>query len=296
MNKKEWYTLIVGALALPVLIDQLTKWIALLLLSESIPTSELIGFGIYKEALILSGQFNISQYVKIVSSFGFSMLFLLLFFVLNLMLVQRVIGFRVGIAVFVAGMIGESIDMIFYGASQNWVKLFNAYVNLTDLYILLGVVLTVFFCIKDRAILFRKNNLRKKMLVEKDQTIFCFYILFSYLLFIGAVFIFFLSFIKIIFNGFLEVSPDLQSQLIKVFFVLFSILCMCFLLITCAFSLYISNKIYGPVYAFKKYMRDVFILGLPVRPFKLRAGDHFNDIPELVEQLQSKYIYKEKKE
>ena len=203
-------------------------------------------------------------------------------------------GFRVGIAFFIAGMLGDSIDMIFRGASQNWIKLFNAYVNLTDVYILIGIVLTVFFCIRDRSILFRKHNLRKKMLVEKDQTIFCFHILFSYLLFIGASFIFFLSFIKVIFNHFVQISPDLQSQLIRVFFVLFSILSICFLLIMVAFSLYLSNKIYGPVYAFKKYIRDVFLSGLPVRPFKLREGDHFSDIPDLVDQLQSKYIKEEK--
>ena len=80
MNKKEWYTLIIGVLILPILFDQFTKWIALSLLSDSAVTLGPIGFGIYKDALIISGQLNIAQYVKIISSFGFSIFFLFFIF------------------------------------------------------------------------------------------------------------------------------------------------------------------------------------------------------------------------
>ena len=295
MNKKDWYLLVIGGLVLPILFDQLTKWIAVSLLGDSTITLGFIGFKIYTEALVISNKLNIAQYVKIISSFGFSIFFLFLFFVLNLMLTKKIIGFRVGIAIFVAGMLSDTVDMVFHGASQDWITLIGTHFNLSDLYLLIGSFLVLFFCIKDRAFIFRKNELRKTILIEKDQTVFLFNMLFTYILFIGAVFVFFLSFIKIIFNHFVPIEQDTETLLIRVFLILFLILSICFLLITLAFLLYMSNKIYGPVYAFKKYIRDVFIQGLPVRPFKTRTGDHFTDLPELIGELRSKYIKEEKK-
>ncbi|MDE0518325.1 MAG: signal peptidase II [Bdellovibrionales bacterium] len=295
MQKKDWYLLVIGFLVLPVLLDQFTKWIALSLLGSNTVALGPISFEVYRHSLVMSNQLNIAQYVKIISSFGFSIFFLFLFFVLNLMLTKKVMGFRIGMTVFVAGMLSDTVDMIFHGATQDWVTLFSAHLNLSDLYILIGIVLLLFFCIKDHSLLFRKKEFRKTILIEKDQTVFLLNMLFCYFLFIGAIFVFFLSFIKIIFNHFVPISPDTETLLIRVFFILFSILSICFLLIMVAFLLYISNQIYGPVYAFKKYIRDVFLFGLPVRPFRTRKGDHFSDLPELVDELRSKYIKEEKK-
>ncbi|MDE0118605.1 MAG: signal peptidase II [Bdellovibrionales bacterium] len=290
MQKKDWYLLIICFLILPVLFDQFTKWIVLFLLGDNTVALGPIVLEVYKESLIISNQLNLAQYVKIISSFGFSILFLFLFFVLNLMLTKKIMGFRISITVFVAGMLSDTVDMIFHGASQDWVTLFGAHLNLSDLYLLIGVILVLFFSIKDHALIFRKNELRKTILIEKDQIVFLLNMLFGYVLFIGAVFVFFLSFIKIIFNHFVPISPDTQVLLIRVFFILFSILSICFLLIMVAFLLYISNKIYGPIYAFKKHIRDVFLFRSSVRPFSTRKGDHFSDLSELVDELQSKYI------
>ena len=293
MKKKNWY-IATGALITLIVVDQLTKWIAVLLLSSKDFMSAPIGFLLYKEPLVLSNTLNIFQYIKTISSFGFSIFFLFLFFVLNLVLTHRLMGFRISFAFFTAGILGESVDIIFRGSTLEWIVFFNYNISLAQIYILIGTVFILFFCIKDRAILFHKNNLRSKMFVEKDQSIFCCQILFCYILFIGAYYMFFLSFMNIIFSQFVQTSESLQGQLMSTFFILFSILSICFLLIMTMFSVYLSNKIYGPVYAFKKYLKDIFMNEMPTRPFKTRKGDHFDDIPDLINELQSKYIKKEK--
>ena len=291
MNKKDW-CMVTGMLILPVLLDQMLKQLFARLPNGSEMMLGPVGVAINQEQAALSSSFNIAEYITVVSSFSFSIFFLFLFFVLNTALPHKVMGFRLSCAFFTAGLLGDGVDTLFRGGGFNWIKLFGLSMNLTDIYIVVGTVLTVFFCIKNRALLFRKNNVRKKMFIEKDQYRFCFYTLFCWLFLNCALYIFFYSFIKIIFKHFVTVAPVLQSQIMSVFSLLFCILSLCFLLIMSAFSIYLSNKIYGPVYAFKKYIKDIFLNGEADRPFHLREGDHFKDLPDLISKMRAKYLEK----
>ena len=293
MNKKDWY-MVTGMLIVPVLLDQLLKQLFARLPAGWEAMLGPVGLSVNQETMALSNQFNIAEYITVVSSFSFSLFFLFLFFVLNTVLTHKIMGFRLSCALFTAGMLGDGLDTAFRGGAFNWIQCFGLNINLTDIYIVVGSLLTLFFCIKNRALLFRKDNVRKKMFIEKDQYRFCFYMLFCWLLLNCALYIFFFSFIKIIFNHFVTVSPILQNQIMSIFSLLFCILSLCFLLIMSAFSIYLSNKIYGPVYAFKKYIKDVFLSGEAERPFKLRHGDHFKDLPDLVSKMQAKYLEKGK--
>ena len=295
MNKKDWYK-VGGMLVLPIAADQFFKWLFALWLGGKEMMLGPIGLSIKQKTLNLAGQFNITEYIAVVSSFGFCVFFLFLFFVLNAVITQKALGLRLSAALFTAGMLSDAGDVLFRGGVVNWIKLMGLQINFSDIYIFAGALLTLFFCIKDRAVLFRKHNLRKKMFVEKDQYIFCFYTLAFWLFLNSAFYIFFFSFIKIIFNHFVTASPILQSQIVSIFSVLFFILSACFLLIMIAFAVYLSNKIYGPVYAFKKYIKDIFLNGHDQRPFKLRKGDHFKDLPDLIQSLRSKYLEKEEKD
>ena len=87
----------------------------------------------------------------------------------------------------------------------------------------------------------------------------------------------------------MQVPEDTQNHLLLVGLLFFALLAVCFLVIIFGFVVYISNKIYGPVYAFKKYVKEVFVSGEPDRPFNLRKGDHFNDLQDLAGQLKDKY-------
>ena len=293
MKKKDWY-IVVGIFVLSVLLDQISKWIVVLFLSEGSVMLGPFGFMVSKSASLLLSQTEIFHYVKIISSFGFSVLILLLLFVLNLMLISRLIGLRIGMAVFAAGMMGESIDGLYRGAIIDWIVIFNSHLNLTDIYIIIGCLMTVFFCVKDRSIIFRKFNIRKKLLVEKDQYLFCGYIMCTYFLFTFAYCMFFLTFMQIFLNNSVKLKPVLHGDITTVFLVLFSILSFCFLIIIGLFVIYLSNKVYGPVYAFKKFIKDILLSEKPVRTFKLRTGDHFNNLCDLAHELQSKYRKKKK--
>ena len=288
MRKKDWY-ITIGALVGFIAVDQLFKWIATAVLGGKSYALGFVGFMVNQSSVAITGDFNLSQYIVIISSFGFSVLFLGLFFLLNFILTHRLLGFKIGMALFVAGMLGESMDFTFRGGVLDWFSLFDVNMNLTDLYVIFGILLTLFFGFKDRALLFRKDNMRKTMFTEKAQYVFCSHILCSHLLFTGAFFIFFLSFLQIIFNNFVRLDPIVKGNLITVFYILFTILSLCFLLIALAFMVYISNKVYGPVYAFRKYIKEVVMEGGEDRPFKLRKGDYFSDLIGLAEELKNRY-------
>ena len=233
--------------------------------------------------------FDFTEYKKILTSSIFSGFFLFLFFVLNLILVQKLLGLRLSLALFTVGILSDSLDSILYGSTLDWMVIYGRQFNLADLYIFAGMVSMIYFCIRDRSILFKRNNLRKKMFIEKDQYIFCFHILFSYLVFIIGMGLFFLIFIKMMLSHFMQVPQGTQQHLLVVALLFFSLLSVCFLVIIFGFIVYTSNKIYGPVYAFKKYIKEVFLSGEAERPFNLRKGDHFNDLQDLAGQLKDKY-------
>ena len=253
-----------------------------------------IGFSLERVPFTIGNPMDISQYILSISSFGFCIIFIFLFFVLNIVLTDRLMNIRLSMALFTAGMLGSGIDMIFKENIFNYIVLFNVHMNLQDIYIVLGSLLTLIYAIQNRSILFRKNNLRRILFVERDQYIFCFHILIGYLLCICAFYTFFFSFMKIVFSYFTDISSMQEGQIMTIFSVLYFVLSLSFFLIMIAFAAFLSNKIYGPVYAFKKHIRDVFLNKQNNRPFKLREGDHFKDMQDLITQLKSEYLKEQK--
>ena len=293
MNKKIWYILI-GTLIGCLILDQLSKGIVMAFLKAGE-----VGLGplhLKVSMLSLSGAFNMGQYLQLISAFGFSIFFLFLFFVLNWIWAEKQMGIRIGSAFFTAGIMGDGTDILIFKNIVDWINVFNRSFNLTDLYVLVGVFLILFFYIKNRKIFFSSEGktLRRQLIIEKDQYSFCFYFLFPYLVFTVALFTFFFSFLKIIFHKFIPTEVGMQSELTMVFSILFLMLSLCFLLILFAFTLYLSNKLYGPIYAFKKYIRELLKKGRVERPFKVRKGDYFTDLPDLAEELKSQLSKKKK--
>jgi len=289
MNKKDW-KIVIGALIGAFLVDLLSKVAALAALGNNSYNLGPVGLSVRKGTHFLLTQLHIFEYVTTMASFGFSSFFLFLFFVLNLVIVKKLLDFRIAIALFTAGMLGGSADMVFQGSTISWIVFFGRHISLADLYIVVGTVLTLYYSIKYRSIIFHKNNMRSKIFIERDQYIFCFYVLCSYLIFIGAYCLFSLIFIKMI-VGLMAGGQytNLESKMEKVFLTLYFILSFAFFIVMTMFTVYVSNKVYGPVYAFKKYIRDVLLLNGNVRSFRLRKGDHFEDLSDLADQLIDKY-------
>ena len=284
MKKKDW-GIILGIFALCIIFDQLSKWAASIALTDGRLMMGPIGFMVSKSSLLILKQI-------IASVFG--VFFLLIFFILNLIIVEKLFVLRIGLTFLAAGFLGKSIDGFLWGYILDWMVVFNTHFNLSDIFLLTGSILFILSCIKDFPVIFHKNNIRKKMLVEKDQYLFLSYMLLTYFLFVCAFYTFFISFIKIVLGPILESDLNMQSNVFSSFSALFAILAFYFMLMICFFLVYLSNKIYGPVYAFKKYIKNVILSDASASyPLRLRKGDHFTDLPGLAKDLLSQYKGKE---
>ena len=285
MSKKDWL-IVVGVVVVPLIFDGFSRWFFSVALKNSDFMLGPVGL-VFLEGVHLS---NIVGYKKIIFSAVLSSISLITFCVINLILVQRLLGFRVGLALVTSGLIGETVGFFWGNNVTGWLVFFKIYLNLMDIYLIIGAFITIFFCIKYRSTIFHKNNLRVKIFTDPGQYVFCFYVLFTYFIFTisaGMLFILFLKLYSLQTNTSMFLS---HSNTIGYFLVLFFLLFSCFFFIMCLAMVYFSNKIYGPVYAFKKYVRNVILAESPEdKPFNLRKGDHFRDLVNLARELKDKY-------
>ena len=287
MNKKDW-SILTGILILLCVCDQLSKWLALKILSGKTAILWSVGFATHQQHL-LSEDVNIIQHMAAIPSAIFGILILFLFFVLNLIWTDKLFKLRISMAVLTAGFLCDSMDKIFSKGTIDWIVIFNNYISLNDIYILIGSIFTIFFFIKNYSTIFYKNTIRKKMIIEKDQYTFCAYILLSFLIFMIGFGMFFITAFKIVSGHVEAISSNNQASLMFIFSLSFIMLSICFLLIISIFTVYLSNKIYGPIYAIKKYIKEVLLSEDNNRPLNLRKDDHFSELSDLINQLGTKY-------
>ena len=285
MSKKDWL-IVVGVIVVSLLFDVLSRWFFSIALKNNDFMLGPIGL-VFLEGVHLS---NVIGYKKIIFSVILSSISLIIFCTMNLMLVQRLLGFRVGLALITSGLMVETVSFFWGNKVTAWLVFFKIYLNLVDIYLIIGALITIFFCIKCRSTIFHKNNLRTKIFTDPGQYVFCFFVLFTYFIFTisaGMFFILFLKLYSLQTNTSIFVS---ENNTIGYFLVLFFLLFSCFFFVMLLAMVYFSNKIYGPVYAFKKYVRNVILAESPEdRPFNLRKGDHFRDLVNLAKELKGKY-------
>ena len=220
----------------------------------------------------------------------FSSIMVLAYFLTNSFFTAPITGFRIGMTILVSGFITDVVSVIRGLTTQKWLHVADWSLSISQLYIILGCLVTLFFCIYHSNIVFKKNRFRKKLIIEKDQFKFCFNILASFFLFAVSIGVFFFISIKMLFAYLVENVPESIKQNVPItMLLLYIITACCFFIFVSIFTIYLSNKVYGPVFAFKKYLKEVFITGDPVRNFHLREGDHFDDFPTIIKQMNDKY-------
>ena len=285
MSKKDWL-IVIGVIAGAILFDGFSRWFFSVALNNNDFMLGSVGLT-FLEKPRLSG---VEEYKKIIFSIALNSVNLLLFFVINLVLIQRLMGFRVGLSLLTAGLIGEIISFFWGGKVTGWLVFSKIYLNLMDIYLIIGGFITVFFFIKYRSVALHRSNLRVTIFTDPGQYVFCFYVLFTYFIFSLSSGLLFIVFLKVYS---LQTNTSLffnNTNTVGYFVMLLFLLFSCFFFIMLLSIAYFSNKIYGPVYAFKKYVREVILAESPEdRPFNLRKGDHFRDLINLATELKDKY-------
>ena len=157
------------------------------------------------------------------------------------------------------------------------------YFNLADAFQTCGWIFFIQQVIHLRADILKRNERRKRWFVlNKFQ--------YQFLGFFTLVFVlmtvFFLLLIKQVLFLFGVLDNSLIKEISSTFFI-GTLFALGFLYFSIGlFFAYFSNKVYGPIYAFEKYMKELIAGKSDSRDFRLRQGDHFKSLEVLARDIK----------
>ena len=234
--------------------------------------------------------FNLQQisnfFIHSVLTAGILTLCIFIYLVLIMYMPEKLNKMLWGLTFISAGIISNLMDKIRYGFVFDFISfqfsyLKNIYFNFADVIQLIGWFIVIIFGVKYRKFIFRKHELRNTLIVFKDQ-----YYLISFVSWITicVCIIFFLfnyQYINLISEQ--SARPDTVD-----FFLYYGLVVSLVIIVPITITtVYLSNKIYGPVYAFERHMRAV-MRGEKIPPLKLRDKDHMKHLEKLSRELEDK--------
>ena len=271
-------------------IDQFSKYLSLHLPS-TISNFQILGLSLsepVKNYNLIFG-FDFGMNPLLILSYLTALFCLFLFcYILSFIFIPKTFWIlQIGISALFAGFTGNfiskallsyNIDFIKYSPSQK----ISLYFNLSDIFQTLAFIIIFLQIAILRKALWRAQERRNQFLVIKNYQIqFISYCVLAFICF--AIFFFILNYQLLSFvssTGFSDIDKTSKAFLT---YSLFSLLFFC-LFMTLFFS-YLSHKIYGPIYAFEKYIRSL-LKGEKVKDLKLRKNDQLKHLENLARDIR----------
>ena len=163
--------------------------------------------------------------------------------------------------------------------------IFYLYFNFADIVQVAGWILIICGIIKYRLNIKKFLEKRKTLIIlKKEQWHFLTYILWTAFCF--GLFFFIIN--SQFFIQYTETTEDLRQQFLFFVFKYFAVVMALFLLPVFAAFVYLSNKIYGPIYAFERYVRALINKENP-EDLKLRQKDHLKRLEVLAKEIKEHF-------
>jgi signal peptidase II len=284
MEKKNWISLVVLFLVL-IFIDQYSK-----ILSLGVPNYQRWGLLNFNQQLndgVFLGFFReLSPLIRTVAISALGMLVCFIYVCLQYFLEGRLLLFRHGVNLFFSGIFGNLIDRVLRGHIIDFIAFGSgnyksAVFNFADFFLWIGVIIIIYVIVFDSKNLFPENSKRKRYIVNKTfQYKMTFTILIFCLFFCIMNFVISYTFFNFAID---DQLADKISPLLKGYLMVFGIFSFLFLSFIFYIGIVVTNRIAGPVYAFKRFLNE-FIAG-ERRPLKLRKGDEFKELEQLSEVI-----------
>lgn len=297
INIKHWI-LILSVLLLPIIADQTFKSQTSSIKDRPVVVLQSIGlFSSFSRAhnqKLLSHPVirNTRSFVHIT----FGLFIILIFIALNLIFIYKHLLVRCLLALSVGSLLSRSLDHIFYGEYMDNVAIvmnhsivsFNSAVVLFILSVACFLLILTF----KRKLIFKTVNIRSHFLIPKNpnQRQFLFYVMIAY----GCVFISVFFIVSLYFYlAILHSLPDEVLTLVnrEVFTLGLSAYLSIFIFIY-MISVFLSNRIYGPVHGFQNHMKKLFESGDKAPVFKIRKKDQFRELESIAEYIRTRILKK----
>lgn len=240
--------------------------------------------------LAFGWDFNLNNLFVIVTLTALLCLFIF-YYVFSFIFINKVFSYlQTGITFLAAGLISNLSNKLFNAYVIDFIKWslspnIHFYFNLSDVFQTLGWCLIAFQLFFFKKHKWQGREKRGRLLILKNYQL-------QFIAYIAVTF-FFLSFFFVMttYQWFQLISFEGLSNVKQMSYSFFkyslsTLLFLC-LLIT-SFFFYLSNKIYGPLYAFEKYIYSL-IKGENPKDLKLRKGDQLKTLEDLAKDIKSAF-------
>lgn len=280
----------VGLTLFLIVFDQVIKKV---ISGSSLPSFGFLGFSLRSEVknynFIFGLDFNFNEWIIriLLTAILFLILFYYLVFIFSVF--KKFRHLCTGLSFVFAGFSSNLFDRLsnFYVIDYikwSWIKSWPIYFNLADIFQTIGWIIVIYQVYLFRNQIWKPDEKRRTFVaIKKFQYQFLTY--FSLIFFLVSGFFILLSY------QFLTAVGNSTFQEFKSFnasFLVFCFFTFVFLYFAVGvFFLYVSNKIYGPIFAFERYIRGLLNKENVEEEFKLRKKDQFKNLEQLAKDIKN---------
>ena len=218
----------------------------------------------------------------------------LIYMAIQHLLPNNIKSLRFGMTVLLGGIIGNVTDRIIRGSVVDFMIIGNMELhtpafNVADVVQWVGYGMIVYALIRYGHEFWPEDDTRKRIWVNpKFQLKYVLTLLvigFGFTLISG---VFFFTYLKVVIDELVIGSaPVIERKYLLPFLITFAVITIGFLLGLLIVGRMLSHRVAGPIYAFEKFLED--LLKGKNRKLKLRAGDEFQHLEELADELQEHF-------
>ena len=215
------------------------------------------------------------------------LLFLFYYVVFLIFTPKKFYYFQIGLSLLFAGFFSNMLNKLTVFYTLDFIRWspFNLYFNLADIFQTIGWLTVVSQLILLKKYIWKKNERRKSLLVMKKFQV-------QFLAYCSSIFLLVSAFFILLnqqFADFIDLTKgrDIKQLSFAFFSYSFFILIVVYLSVI-LFFLYISNKVFGPVYAFERYVRKLLEDKNFKEDFRLRRDDQLKHLEVLAKDIKNK--------
>jgi signal peptidase II len=290
MNRKKWSAILLPFIA-AIIIDQATKVWALDLKQTHLYSLFTLQLNL-NQGLVLGFFSELPKLIRVVSLSTGGAFLVFLYFLTQYLITMPALLLRLGMSLFLGGVIGNTIDRIHWGFVVDFLKIgFGSYqtaiLNFADLFQIIGFILIVYTLLRDGEKLWPEKEGRKSFWINKKFQLKYSLILTSAgfcLSFITLIFCY--TYLKIVLTELPSTSVFSVNKILMSFIITYTIISIAFCICLFIFGKLISHRIAGPLYAFERFLDN--LLDGKHSELRLRTGDEFKHLEEVSIKLQEK--------
>ena len=186
------------------------------------------------------------------------------------------------------GALSNLIDKAFLGYVLDifvWkVGPISLYINLADIFQTAGWLLLIYGIIRLRKSIWMESEKRKRLLIKKTPQLE----FISYVMFVTIITSLFFIIMNQQFSGYIQTLEPHEQPAAAAGYMTYILIILIPLALPLVFvSLYVSNKVYGPVYAFERYIKNLLADKNPPS-LQLRKGDQLKELEALALSIKHK--------